>query len=346
MIRHKLPRYVHVYRDRHGKQRIYFNKAGRPKIPLPGPLFSEAFWIAYHKALEGHPEQPTGMNKTKAGTVAALVGDYFASSLFTALGDTTKTTYRNQLERFRVEHGDKPINRLEAKHLDIILGREAERSPSSASNLRKRFMTLFDCAVKWGYRTDNPMLFVARIRYKTTGIRPWTEDDIDAFRAYWKEGTPERIALEILLYTGLRRSDAVRLGRQHIRGGHIVIGTKKSGEIVQLNIPIHPTFRTFLETVKHGHLTLIVTGRGAARTEDGFTNWIIRAAREAGLPPESSPHGVRKASFEKLAEAGCSALEIMAITGHRDIKEIQRYCDKADQRKRAASAIAKTFGPE
>lgn len=343
MIRHKLPQYVHAYRDRHGKQRIYFNKSGRPKIPLPGPLFSEPFWIAYHKAKEGGHSGPKliGASFTRAGSFSALIADYYASSLFTALETSTQVTYRGQLERFRAKHGDKPVDRLEAKHLDIILGEEASKSPAMASNLRKRLATLMKCAVKWDYIDRNPMLQVDRIKYKTPGIRTWTDDDIAKFRSRWKDDTPQRIAMEIMLYSGLRRSDAVRVGRQHIQGNHIAITTKKSGGTVQLHIPIHPDFQAFLDRIKHRHLNFIVTGRGAARSEKGFTNWIIEAARDAGLPGQSSPHGVRKAACRKLAEAGCSALEIMSITGHRDIKEIELYCRQARQKTLAANAIAK-----
>ncbi|MEP9371176.1 tyrosine-type recombinase/integrase [Mesorhizobium sp. KR1-2] len=328
MIRQRLPKYVHAYKDRHEKLRICFRPPGQLRIALPGPLFSEPFWIAYHKVKEGTPEQPKpiGASSTKAGSFSALIADYYASSLFTALEASTQATYRGQLERFRQKHGDKPVARLEARHLDIILGEETAKSPSMASNLRKRLATLMKCAVKWNYIERNPMLQVDRIKYKTAGIRTWSDVDIAKFRTRWKDDAPQRIAMEIMLYTGLRRSDAVRVGRQHIQGDHIVITTKKSGGIVQLQIPIHPEFRAFLDKINHGHLNFIVTGHGAARSEKGFTNWIIDASRNAGLPDQSSPHGVRKAACRMLAEAGCSALEIMAITGHRDIKEIELYC--------------------
>lgn len=343
MIRHKLPKYVHAYKDRHDKQRIYFRRPGQPRIALPGPLFSEPFWVAYHKTKEGSTAEPPqiGASRTKPGTIGALISDYYGSILFTALNQSTQQTYRNQIERFREKHGDKPVVLLQAKHIDMILGEEAARSPSLASNLRKRLATLMQCAVKWDYRQDNPMLLASKVKYSTPGIRTWTDEDIAKFRSRWKDATPQRIAMEIMLYTGLRRSDAVRVGRQHIQGDYIVIATKKSGGIVQLQIPIHPDFRAFLDKINHGHLNFIVTGRGAARSEKGFTNWIIEAARDAGLSDQSSPHGVRKAACRMLAEAGCSALEIMAITGHRDIKEIELYCRQAQQRKLAANAIAK-----
>ncbi|EKF17164.1 Integrase [Nitratireductor pacificus pht-3B] len=315
-------------------------------MALPGPLFSEGFWIAYHKVQEGLPvaTPQIGSGKNKAGTIGALIADYYASPMFTALNPSTQQTYRNQLERFRLKHGDKRVAMIQPKHIDMILGEEAAKSPPLASNLRKRLGTLMQCAVKWDYRPDNPMLIASKVKYKTPGIRTWTDNDIKKYRAYWAEGTPERSAFEILLYTGLRRSDAVRLGRQHIQDGHIVISTKKSGEVVQLHIPIHEDFAAFLDTLPKDRLQLIATKRGTARSNDAFGNFIIDAARRAALPAKSSAHGIRKAACRMLAEAGCTALEIMSITGHRDIKEIERYCRAANQKKLAVEGINKLKG--
>lgn len=345
MVRHKRPAYVHVYKDRHGKERIYFNRAGQPKIPLPGPIYSELFWIAYHKAKEGKRATPSaGATKAKAGTMNALIVDYYNSSAFTSKAPATRATYRNQLEAFRREHGDGPVAEIKAKHLDAILGEIAKKSTAQAHKLRKRLATLFRLAVKWEYREDNPMLNAERIKHKTKGFAPWTEDDIAKFRTYWKEGTPRRIAFEILLFTGLRRSDAVRIGRQHIQGDRIVTKIKKSGDEVEVSIPIHPELRAVLDTITHGHLNFITTERGAARSDKAFTNWIIEAARDAGLPAHRSPHGLRKSACIRLAEAGCSASEIMSITGHRNLAEVETYVRETNKKKLADSAITKTYG--
>lgn len=343
MVKHKRPRYLHIYKDRHGKERVYFSKPRQPKTALRGPLYSEAFWIDYHNALAGvaAPNAGAGASSTLPGTISALIVDYYQTPAFTSKAVATQRNYKSIIEPFRKAHGDKRVAMLQAKHVDKILGAIAAKSTAQAKNLRKRLSTLMKLAVKHGYRNDNPMLNVDQVQHKSIGYRTWTEADIDQFRTFWKEGTAQRIAFEILLYTGLRRSDAVRIGRQHMQGEFIVLKTKKSGETTELNIPIHDDFRAVLATIRHNHLNLITTVYGAARSENSFTNWIIAAARDAGLPPHSSPHGLRKAACRRLAEAGCSALEIMAITGHKNLKEIETYCVAANKKKLAASAIAK-----
>lgn len=341
----KLPKYVRRYKDRQGATRIYYRRAGEPQIPLRGPLFSETFWADYQKAVMGQkPKPPVGAARTKSGTFNDLISRYYKSSAFTTLAESTRNTYRSQIEQFRKEHGDKPVKALKAKHVDAILGKLAETSTAQAHKLRKRLSTLMRLAVKWEYTSDNPILNAERISHKTKGYETWSESDVAQFRRHWPEGTAQRLAFELMLYTGLRRSDVVRLGRGHIQSDYVVISTKKSQEMVELNIPIHADFRAVLDAIDHDHERLIITQHGVPRSEKSFTNWIIEAARDAGLPPHRSPHGLRKAACRRLAEAGCSALEVMSITGHRNIKEIETYCAAVNKKRLANAAIIKLKG--
>lgn len=314
----KKPKFVHDFIDLRGKPRNAFRRAGQKKVPLPWPMFTEEWWKSYHAAMVGTlGQKPHACSlKNIPGTMNALISDYYQSSAFTALEASTRSTYRNQLEAFREHYGSGPVREIKTKHIDAILGDLAKKSPAQAQKLKKRLTTLFRLAVKWEYRNDNPMLNAERVKHKPIGYAPWTEDDIAKFREYWPVGTPRRIAFEILLFTGLRRSDAVRIGRQHIQQNRIAIKIKKSGYEVEVSIPIHHEFRAVLDTISHTHLNFITTEQGAARSEKAFTNWIIEAAKSAGLPPHRSPHGLRKSACIRLAEAGCSASEIMSITGH------------------------------
>jgi integrase len=61
----------------------------------------------------------------------------------------------------------------------------------------------------------------------------------------------------------------------------------------------------------------------------------------AELPKACSPHGLRKAACRRLAEAGCSANEIAAISGHATLSEVQRYTKAADQARMARNAMAR-----
>lgn len=340
MVRHKRPPYIHVYKDRHGKERIYFNRPGTPKIALPGPLYSEAFYTAYHKAMTGVAEKPSaGASKTMPGTINDLIAQYYQSLSFTQKAVATKRNYKSVIEPFRAEYGDGQVAALKPHIIEAILAKVAQRSTSSAFNLRKRLFMLMNFAVKRGFRTDNPMHFVDKVEHETKGYETWEEEDIAKFRARWEIGTTQRLAFEILLNTGLRRSDAVRLGPQHLKKGFFTIVAQKTKK--ELNIPLHPDLGPTLDAITDKHLTYLATKQGRSRSAKAFTNYIIDAARDAGLPPRRSPHGLRKAICVRLAEVGCDAITIMSITGHQSLAEVQTYIAAVNQKKIAQAGMDK-----
>lgn len=98
------------------------------------------------------------------------------------------------------------------------------------------------------------------------------------------------------------------------------------------------TLRESLAASKLGHLVLLTTQKGQPYSEKGFGNWIKKAAVRAGLP-HCSAHGLRKGASRRLAEAGCSGHEIMSITGHQSLKEVERYTRAANRRGLADGAM-------
>ncbi|WP_354099604.1 MULTISPECIES: tyrosine-type recombinase/integrase [unclassified Bradyrhizobium] len=309
---------------------------------MPAPLYTPEFWTAYRAAMSTDEPMPE-VRRVKVGSIAAAVRGYYGSTEFKVLAETTKATYRGVLDRFVDKHGEGPIAGLQPKHINKLIDEMAD-TPSAASNFRKRLKGLMDYAVSAGMRSDNPVVVAKRVKLKTTGHRTWTEEDISAFRKRHNIGTPLRLAMEVLLHTGLRRSDAVRLGWKHLTKDGFVISTKKSQGHVELCIPVHSDLARYIADCPKDGPAFIATMYGRARSEKAFSTWISEAACDAGLPPRSSPHGLRKAACRRLAETGCTALEIMSITGHTDIREIERYCREAARKKLAVSAMAKLEG--
>jgi integrase len=52
-------------------------------------------------------------------------------------------------------------------------------------------------------------------------------------------------------------------------------------------------------------------------------------------------HGLRKAACCQLAYAGCTAAEIMAVSGHSTLAQVQVYIDEANRKRLADAAILK-----
>jgi integrase len=334
-MRH-LPKYVQGFTDRHGKARYYLRRHGHKRVPLPGMPWSPAFMAAYQDAMEGSPRVEIGASRTKPGTVAAAVVSYFNSWAFQNLAAETRRTRKNILERFRERHGDKRIALLQADHVKSMLAAKAG-TPQAANNFLKTVRALMQHCILSGMRSDDPTQGIRGAKIKTDGYRTWTEADIEAFEAAHPIGSRARLALALLLYTAQRRSDVVRMGRQHIRQGAFSVRQQKTGRT--LEIPVHPALQEVLDATPCDHLTFLTTQAGKPFTAAGFTNWFRDRCNEAGLPRGTSAHGLRKAACRRLAEAGCSANLIAAVSGHKSLREVQRYTEAADQARMARSAM-------
>jgi integrase len=357
----RLPKYVNGFVDRHGTVYHYVRRPGGKSARLPGLPWSPEFMAAYHAALCGEAapraEMQIGASRTVEGTVNALITAYLdcsprSTSPFKTLAPETQRKWRNELERFRNAHGDKRLFRTKPDGTrEMLLRREKVQqlvnekasTPAAQRNFLITLRVLFGWAVSEGRIPDDPTLGVKREKVKTTGHRTWSEGDIEQFEQAHAIGTRARLALALLLYTGQRRGDVIRMGVQHTRGGILTIdqGKTKGAEESHLEIPVHPKLAEIIDATPSGHLTFLTTEVGKPYTSGGFGNWFRGKCKEAGLTEGLSAHGLRKACARRLAEMGCTAHQIAAITGHASIAEVQRYTLAADRKRLAREAMKK-----
>jgi integrase len=151
--------------------------------------------------------------------------------------------------------------------------------------------------------------------------------------------------MDLLRFTTGRREDAVRLGPQHLRNGRVQFRQAKNEHRnpVDIDIPLHPELQASIEATPSGHMTFLVIAFGRPFTSAGFGNAMRDWCNQAGLP-HCSAHGLRKATPTQMAEAGATAHELMAITGHRSLEEVERYTRAAQRKTLADSAMAKLKG--
>jgi len=192
-------------------------------------------------------------------------------------------------------------------------------------------------AVEIGIRADNPAVGIKRPRLSKEGWKTWSEADVARFEDEHPVGTKARLALALLLYTGQRVSDMARMGRQHVHDRLIDVRQQKTG--AALSIPIHPELRAIIDSMPVDNLNFMMTATGKPFTANGFCHWFFDRCREAGLPAGLSAHGLRKAMCRRLAEACCSVPQIMAISGHQTLSEVQRYTRAAEQSRMARQAM-------
>lgn len=335
------PVHVSSYRDRHGVLRWRFRQPGKPQSQTR-ELFDSAAWWAWYDAAVRAVSPPIGASRVKPGSINALAVAYYASAEWAQMRPATHNTYRGIIERLRTKHGDKSVAAIEAHHIRGMMDAMAA-TPSAANNLLKIFRALMRFAVERNWRPSDPSRAVRPLKYRSEGWHTWTEDEVSAFEAHWQVGTKQRFALDLMLYTGQRSGDVRQMTRQHVKGGRVVVKQDKTG--TPIDIPVHPALGASLSAYDSGHLLLITTDYGKPFTPAGFGNWIKRATKAAGIA-HCSAHGLRKVMAVRLAEAGCSAHEIMAITGHTTLKEVERYTRDAGRKRLADSAMLRIGGTE
>lgn len=238
----RAPKYVHGFIDRHGKPRFYFRRPGFESRPLHGLPYSAEFMGDYQAAMAGQT-LPVGANRARLGTMWALALSYFASPDFCTLKPSTQRAYRGIIERLCKDHGDKRSADLRREHVVKLMSARAEQ-PGAANGLRMVLRVMMKHAIEIGLRADDPTREVRAIRIKSQGHHSWTDDEIAQFEWHHPVGTRARLALALLLYTGQRRGDVIRMGAQHIRNGALYVKQEKTG--AELIIPVHPSLAVII----------------------------------------------------------------------------------------------------
>jgi integrase len=331
-------RYVRSYTDNRGKERIYYRRPGQPQIRLRGPIGSPAFMEDYQKAnAASTPPAPRGPIE---GSLEALAQSWLADHAFKKLAPSTQAVQRRILERLRKDHGHRIIRQASEQDIRrLVMARQ--ETPAAANHVLRLLRSLFDHAIALNWRPDNPAKNVDRLEERQEGHPDWPDALIARYRQHHAVGTKPRLAFELVIQTAQRKSDALRLGRQHlIQGGTLLqFRQKKTG--TELVIPVTDELRACIDSLPEKNLTFLLTEHGKPYTENGFYNAFREWCDQAGIPKGYSAHGLRKARARLLAEAGSTAHEIMAWTGHKSLAEVERYTRAAAMARMALSALEK-----
>jgi len=327
-----------------GNPRFYYRPKGQKGIAMPDlPMDHPQFLAAYAQAAGVVPRAPV-----VSGSLAAAVALYKASDDFALLAPGTRAARRRMLDDVALRYGHGRTAHLGKEHIEKDLARFSGHARNNHLKMWRGFCKfLID-----HYRMEHdPSDGIKRAKVaKSDGHIPWNTDQVEAFRQCWAIGTMERLAFELIFWTGARVSDAIRLGEGNIdRAGWLVFSQQKTGG--EVAIPFRRDLPEFAECYAgdqellhravnsrpERHLTFLHTQAGASRSAKSVSQWFAAKARKAGITGRTA-HGLRKSRAIALAEAGGTAPQIGAWTGHESLKEIERYIRKFDKRR----ALTKT----
>jgi integrase len=287
--------------------------------------------MAAYQTLLGDMPAPT----TKiSGSLGLLITEFYASRAFRDLKTSSKQTYRAALEPLAKVHGHRTakITHRQAAKLIADIG---ETKPSMANLTKRVLQAVYKYAVKASWVDANPIIGIDP--FKTGTHHTWTEGELQTFEKRWPLGTRQRLAYALLLYTGQRVGDVAKMNRGDVVGTELHVIQQKTG--TELHLPFVAEIQKALLAYPAKGLTLIGREDGKPMTRAGLTRFMSDAIAEAGLSAKCVSHGLRKAAMRRLAEAGKTTKQIAAVSGHKSLREVERYTDAAEQRRLAQDAM-------
>jgi integrase len=324
------PPYLSREVTRHGKP-VWYVRRNDKRTRLRSKFGTPEFEVGYRSVLAGNTKN---VERTPPdGSLAWLVARYRETTAWQSLSSATKKQRENILRQVIASAGDQPFAKI--TKANITAGRDRRAStPFQARHFLDTVRGFFRWALDAGLVKADPTAGIKNpSRAKGDGFPPWTEDDVAAYEKVWPVGTRQRVWLDVLLYTGLRRGDAVRLGRQHIRDG---LATKTDTVVT---LPILPVLSETLAAGPCGDLTFIAGEYGTPLTKESFGNLFRKACRAAGVP--GSAHGVRKIAATRAANAGATVAQLEAIFGWQGGTMAALYTRAADRRRLSIEAMSK-----
>lgn len=329
------PPHLHRELTRHGKA-VWYVRVGKtaPRVRLRAEYGSEAFKAEYAAAIAG--ESPVIPGKPSSGTLAWLVDQYRDTSAWTRLSLATRRQRENIFRHVLETAGREPFSIVTGKAIQAGIERR-RHTPAQARHFVDTMRGLFKWAVSAEHVKADPTSGRAVPKPKTKGFPVWNDAEIEAFELRWPRGTRERVMFDIFLFTGLRRGDAARLGKQHVRNGIITLDTEKND--TRVTLPMLPELERTLAAGPVGDLAFIAAANGNPLTKESLGNMFGEACRAAGV--RKSAHGLRKAAATHAANRGATVAQLEAIFGWEGGRMASLYTRSADRQALAAAAMGK-----
>jgi integrase len=318
-------------------------------VPEDHPTFLQAYLAA--EQAKGTPRRDRGA-APRNGTIAHAWWQFCKSDDFLDLSSGYRARMAAHGDSIIARAGTVPIDQIRPRHIqsDISdLDRNAARTRMKTWRKFLEWATPKLVQENWAQQVQMPKAKKGQ-RHKR-----WDNDQIARFRAQWGTDSRERLAFELMLFTGMRICDAVRAGDGWIDDdGWISFRQKKTGGPAL--IPFRCALPDFADAAAHSHLrrclahrpekhiTWLTTAYGTARSEKAASSWFSAACRKAGLKGSArrTAHGLRDTCCARLAEGGANTQQIMAWSGHESLSEVERYTKEVDKRAILSGGVSGT----
>jgi integrase len=325
-----LPKGVRAVRKRLADGTIavyYYHRATGARLPSPDdPSFERALANA-----------KPGKGRYPPGTLGALTIAYRRSPEWSAKKPRTQAKQLHYIRPLEKLHHLQTRDIRRAHIMELRDAIASSKGPAAANAFAQLAASIFSWARDRGLIEYSP---ADRIRGIPGGHWPaWSEEQADEAAAR----LPEHLRRAVILarYTGQRRGDLIRMPWSAYDGYTIRLRQEKTGS--DLVLPVHSALKVELDEWKRSATSVLIltTAQGVPWQPTHLSNVLARGLDVLGMPDRLNMHGLRKLAATALAEAGCSAHEIAAVTGHKTLAMVALYTASARQERLARAAITR-----
>lgn len=310
-----------------GRPYFYWTKVpkGTPWVALPNPHMDVDGFMRKMAHLQRVAVKAEDRKTT--GTFGALVAAYRLTPKYTNKAPSTRKLYDLYLERLLIAYGEAPLFELTPEDIQVRVMDANAETPGAANMMLSILRMLFGFASKRTKGLDDWTRGVEPFD-KGEEHEPWPEHVLAA--ALKSDDDLFRRAVKLHLYTGQRTGDVCAMTLGAVAGGKTRVKQQKTK--AQLEIGQHPELAAELATLKPSdkHLFILSNRDGGPLMPDVFRRWCAEFAEGLGAE-KVVPHGLRKNAVNELFESGCSAAEVAAVTGHKNLAMLEHYGKKRDQ---------------
>lgn len=312
----------------------YYRRKGAPDdgARLPGEPRSPEFMATYNEYQRRAENKPT---EPRPDSFAALVAKFRASPEFTGLSEKSARDYSKILDRLVTKFGPLPYAGIDTEVVFAIRD-SMKNTPAMANYVLRVLRRLLSWAVERKLIQTNPAANPKQLKVKPRDAH-WSDEAEAAFLK--GASVPLALAYRLAIFTAQRQADILAMTWTRYSEGRITVRQQKTGAL--LDIPCHEELRSILDALPRVSTHILTDVNDRPFLGDNFRHQWREATLAAGLDGLQF-RDLRRTAMIRLAEAGCTDIEIAAVSGHeidQTRKILETYVPRTSAM--ASSAIAK-----
>ena len=238
--------------------------------------------------------------------------------------------------------GSKPLDRISSAQIRRWFDAYSRTAPGGANRALDVLRQVMNFAVACGHIDANPARGVKRNRRRAL-TRFLSREEIGRLHEVLdeqsgKSRTQQADIIRLLLLTGCRRSEIVRLRWSEVRGNKLALADSKIGP---RNVPLNTAARRILERQpERGSPIVFPSPRDAARPRGLNLPLWYRVRKQAGIE-DVRLHDLRHTVASHAVMNGVPVPVVSRLLGHSNVRMTLRYAHLGD---REIEAAAETIG--